>query len=350
MGSRVAAPEKCTVEGRIRMFNSRAGFTLAELLIVVAVIALVSGVGFAIYSGLLTDSNEAVSISMQQELMNLINAHMVAHGGRLPDGFDSLLRDQAASPYGGGFTDFGTAQYPLLVADDPKDAIYAGYDTNGDNVADSGAGSLGVNPAVHLGAFRSVTVAQLSDSDVETLRRLGITTLYDIDQSRDYFHGNVTYVRRPLKKSTELEAGEAPAMACILDPATCRNGIPIYEDFGVDLSDTDVYTREPANDTTNSDYPIMANDLDAAGRAAALQTQRFVVLGIGPNCTLVGDRKGGVQEAPACPIVAEGEYNRYFLVIKMPGGPTDMNAAVAGILDAKGKTIRGARAWATRTE
>lgn len=314
------------------------GFTLAEMLIVVAVIALVSGVGIMLYSGVLTDQNESVSIATQQQLMNQINTYMTTHGGRLPDGLDSLLRDQVAAPYAGSFTTAGSLQ----VADDPKDAVYAGYDVDPlDNAADSGAGSLGVDVAVHLGAFRGVTVAQLTASDLATLRSLGITTTYDIVTTRDFFHGNATYVKR------ELAEGD---LVCIIDPKTTRNGISIYQDFGVDLSDTDVYTRETANDTSDADYPIYSGDLDASGRAAAFQKQRFLVFGIGPNCKLIGDRKGGSQEAPTCPIVTDGTYNRYFLVIKMPGGPNDMNPAVAGILDAKGKSVRGARGWATRTE
>jgi prepilin-type N-terminal cleavage/methylation domain-containing protein len=320
------------------MSGRKSGFTLVELLIVVAILALVSGAAIALYNGVFTDSAENVSISTQQELMNTLGSYMAAHNNKLSDGYDSLLRDIAARPYTGTYTAIGTT---LEVADDPKDAIYAGYDASPvDNVADTNAGSKGVDTAAYLGHFRSLTVGKLTDSDIATLKDLGITYVYDILTTADFFHGNVSYVKRTLK------AGDP---VCMIDPRTARNGISVYKDFGVDLSDTATYTRAAA-DVNTGDYSVVKNDLDDAGRAAALKKQRFFVFGLGPNMTMLGDRKGGLQEASTCAIVKDGYYNRYFLVVKMPGGPNDMNPAVAGVLDAKGKTVRGAKSWATRTE
>jgi len=320
------------------MSGGRSGFTLVELLIVVAILALVSGAAIALYNGVFTDSAENVSIAMQQELMNTMSSYLAAHNNRLPDGFDSLLRDIVTKPYTGTYTAISTT---LEVADDPKDIFYVGYDVNpADNVADNTANSKGLDPAAYLGYFRSLTVGRLTDSDIATLKDLGITYVYDIVTTSDFFHGNVSYVKRALKTGDPV---------CLIDPRTARNGISIYKDFGVDLSDTATYTRAAA-DVNAGDYSIVKNDLDDAGRAAALKKQRFFVFGLGPNMTMIGDRKGGLQEAPTCAIVKDGCYNRYFLVIKMPGGPNDMNPAVAGILDSKGKTVRGARSWATRTE
>ncbi len=75
----------------------------------------------------------------------------------------------------------------------------------------------------------------------------------------------------------------------------------------------------------------------------------LLVFGIGKYCTMIGDRKAGLQEAPACGVVPSTEYNRYLIVVKMPSGPNDMDTQFAGILDAMGNNARAADSWATRT-
>lgn len=325
--------------------NRTQGFTLVELLIVVALLAIVSGLVVGLYNGAVKDSAETVSIATQKQLTNSINNFFQMHNSKLADGFDSLLRDQVGRPFGGTYTAVSTGG--LEVADNPKDAIYAGYDVVDnttlaapyDNIADPTAQSKGIDTAAYLGVFRSITVARLTQSDLATLNQLGIYSVNDVSVAGDFFHGEVSYVKRTLKVGDPV---------CIIDPRTVRNGISIYGDFGVDLSDTTTYTRATA--ATTGDYAVMVGDLDDTGRNKAIAKQRFFVFGIGPQCKLIGDRKGGLQDAPASSIVVDGAYNKYFLVIKMPGGPNDMSPAIAGILDPRGCTVRGARGWASRTE
>ena len=161
------------------------GFTLAELLIVVAIIAVVSAGVIGLYNGVVKDSAETVSIATQKELTNTINSFFQTHNGRLADGLDSLLRDQDVRPYTGTYTEVTTGG--LEIADDPKDAIYVGYDVVDnttlaepyDNEADPDAASRGLDDAAFLGAFRILTVAMLTDDDIETLNHLGITYVND---------------------------------------------------------------------------------------------------------------------------------------------------------------------------
>ncbi len=325
--------------------NGRKGFTLVELLIVVALIAIVSGLVVGLYNGAVKDSAETTSIATQKQLTNSVNNFFQLHNGKLADGFDSLLRDQVARPFGGTYTAVSTGG--LAVADNPKDAIYVGYDVADnttlaapyDNIADPTAQSKGIDTAAYLGVFRSITIAQLTSSDLATLNQLGIYTVNDVSVGGDCFHGDVTYVKRTLKVGDPV---------CILDPRTARNGISIYSDFGVDLSDANTYTRATA--ATAGDYAVSVNDLDDTGRNKAIAKQRFLVFGIGPACKMIGDRKGGLQDAPTSSIVVDGAYNKFFLVIKMPGGPNDMSPAIAGVLDPRGCAVRGARGWASRTE
>ncbi|MCX7806522.1 MAG: type II secretion system GspH family protein [Planctomycetota bacterium] len=325
------------------------GFTLVELLVVVAIIGIVASAAVALYNGAVRDSAEAVSIATQKELVNTFHSYMQLHGGLLPDGFDSLCRDIATRPYTGSWTNVGTSTSPIYVADDPKDILYVGHDvlnnetgaSGYDNLADPTAKSKGLDDWSFKGVFRMLTVGQLTASDVSTLNKMGITYVWDASVTSDMFHGwEINYVKRVLK------AGDPVVM---IDPRTARTGIATYQDFGVDLSDTATYPRATAQGGT-ADYPIYPNDLDDNGRAKAFQKQRFFVFGIGANCRIIGDRKGGLADKPTSGIVPEGYYNKYMLVIKMPSGPMDMSPAVAGVLDPRGATPRNARMWASRTE
>ncbi len=321
------------------------GFTLVELLVVVAIIAVISGAVVAIYNGAVKDSAETVSVATQKELVNTFNSYVQLHGGKLPDGFDSLCRDVVAAPYAGTWSAAGSLQ----LADDAKDILNIGYDVVNnttlaappDNLPDPTGKNKGLDPWSYKGVFRMLTVAQLSQSDVDTLNGLGITYVWDVPKASDMFHGwEVNYVKRVLK------AGDP---VVVIDPRTARCGIATYGDFGVDLSDTTAYLRVTGGSMTG-DYPAATGDLDDTARTSALSKQRFIVLGIGANCRIIGDRKGGLADKPTSGVVADGYYNKFMLVIKMPGGPMDMSPAVAGVLDPRGATPRNARMWASRTE
>ena len=311
--------------------KAKGGFTLVELLVVVTLIAIVATIAISLMSGASKDASETVNIANIKQLTGNMGAYMQLHDGSLPNKLDSLMNATSVAA-GGSYTPLvnGSSTTTVYVADVPGSLLYVGLDANRDGVIDDASGtSKGLDPAAWSGVFRSLTVSKLTASDITYLSSIGISTVYDITPAKDLFHGEFSYVERSLK------AGDP---VCVVDPTTARNGQGAYFDLGFhDLSNTTNYPR------------ATGGDLSSDGRAAAMVAARFLVFGVGPNATLVGDRKAGLQEAPNCAIEKTGYYKRYLLVVKSATGPNDMTTDFAGILDPQGNTSRAAASWATRT-
>lgn len=307
---------------------AKKGFTLVEMLVVVTLIAIVATIAISLLGGASRDAAESVNASNIKHLASCIGSYQQLHDGQLPDKLDSLM-SSANVAAGGSYTMLTTGVY---VADSPSTLLYIGMDANRDGaIDDTSYTSKGLDPAAWQTVFRSLTVSQLTSNDVSYLAGIGITKVYDTIPATSSFHGSERTQERALRYGDPV---------LTVDPQTSRNGKQLYFDLGFH----DIYN------TTN--YPVVSAsnlDLTSAGRSAAMGGARFLVFGIGKYCTMIGDRKAGLQEAPACGVVPSTEYNRYLIVVKMPSGPNDMDTQFAGILDAMGNNARAADSWATRT-
>jgi len=309
-------------------FRTRtSGFTLVEMLVVVTLIAIVATIAISLLGGASKDAAESVNTSNIKHITNQICSYQQLHGGLLPDKLDSLL---ASNKVANG------ASYTLLtngiyVVDNPGTVIYCGLDANMDGTIDStSCTSKGIIPAAWSGGFASLTVSQLTSNDVQKLTELGIATVQDFTSNGSLFNGLESYSDRT------LQVGD-PVVA--VDPNTIRNGRGAFNDLGYhDIMNT-------------SSYVYGATYLNSSAvRGLAMYNARFLVFGIGPNSTIVGDHKGGFQEAPACAVLTKGYYNRYLLVVRVGGrNPTDQASDFAGVLDPQGNTSRSADSWASRT-
>ena len=307
------------------------GFTLVELLVVIVIIAIISASVVALMSGLTTQSAVSMTYATEKQLTDEFNVYNKANRGILPNGYDSLMRDDYATTGTGAFTtDPTTGQIYLTSPASTSGFISVGKDTDQNSVTDPGASFKGLTVMLMGPGVQTLTVAHLRDSDLKALNSLGITYVYDIDHTADAADSSkLTYIKRT------LQVGD-PVMA--LDSNKAYGTMPTY-----------VTMNGSANTTTNKVGTVEAG--------TPLVKELYLVFGIGPKCTIVGNRVGGLQEAPICPTIVTTTsdkpkprtdyYNYYMAVIKMPYDTYD-KPSFAGILDSQGWNTQGGIQWYTR--
>jgi hypothetical protein len=102
-------------------------------------------------------------------------------------------------------------------------------------------------------------------------------------------------------------------------------GAAVYKAFGQDLK-------------------LAATATDADAQAAVQQSGWVLLLfGLGSQASIVGNRNGGIDDAPRSEILTGAYYRQYFLVVRVPTSPNAFNAEFVGVLDPKGQTARDAR-------
>ena len=312
----------------------RSGFTLIELLIVIALIAIISGISVGIYNSVTQKAAVIASMATQKELVNEVSAYMQMHNDRLPDGFDSLIRaDYGAA--GGSYATLGTytvvndpgSPYNLDVSADLS-LFIAQPVTN--SAAETQNINRGVHPDAYTGQSRVLTVKKLTADDVTLLSALGVKTLYDINGA-DLFNGVARTTKRPIAPGAPI---------CIIDPQGIA-GQRLYADLGVDLSNPTAFPLK-GSQTGGSSWDD-SKELSTAGRTSALKNTMFYVVALGSNSKMIGDGSAGLKEAPVSGVVVKGYYNRFSVVIKKGMLNTDRAGNFAGILDPKGNGSSAAR-------
>lgn len=326
---------------KYRFGQNKRGFTLPELLIVVAIVAVLSTMAITMYGNLQDDSAETINVANIKRISSSLTTYSTVNGGSLPNKVDSLVRSDAdALPGVGAYSGDGSEATNILV---DHSAFYIGMDTDDDGLVDDDTEARGLgdaneeNSAVDPNwAFHSLIPARLTQQDVEDLKKVGITSVYDFNPDSDLWYGE-----SPRSDERELVAGGLVAM---IDPMNIQVGQGLYSRLGF-----------PVEDLIGEKGAGPRGALTEEQRERALDAtdgRRFFVFGLGSKCTLIGAPNCGLQEAPQCKIVKDERYNNYFMVVSMRrNSPTDQSKPrFRMILDSTGKDAVSALSWSTRTE
>ena len=361
----------------------KQGFTLIELIVVIAILAFVTVVGIHSYGNIR---------EVQAKKMNLANIKRVYHAlatyqelnremGRTEyfKGFDSLIDVSSSGTWYGtpGEIDFGDYQITsskgsqtiscdarqvkngLGIYDGSWKVLGATYDATG-----SGNGAIaGLEVAQQenkgmrfTGLYKSLGIYYLSEEDVKLLRGAGISTVFFHNPSTAQAHGAsrggycsaVTTENGVSLSADKLKIkgggpGFRPDMSAFYQTYV-TNGLPvamiipsssIYDDLGYDLALT--------NGVPSESY---AKD--------AVSKVKLVCFGIGQNAECVINQMG-LGEAPHNPVYDRTNYRNYIAVfaIKKGGQGVTSTCRLAGIIDCAGKTYKSAEYdvnWTTQLD
>ncbi|MBI4615922.1 MAG: prepilin-type N-terminal cleavage/methylation domain-containing protein [Planctomycetes bacterium] len=254
----------------------RSGFTLLELLLVIAILAIVSGTLIVAYDGLETKSAQGQATYNIAAVDSAIRTHRVVNKGLFADEWDSLLFvDNAATP--------------------------------------TSWNRINLMPAKLRGKLGPHT---LTADGVKALSAAGITKLRYLDGAKGY-------------NNADRPAGTDPAIPNrAFDNPTRGWGATVTLAAGVQVAVVEAEGIANFNGSTPTNSSRLR---DTAGLDDSIR-HIVVAVGLGNNCTMVKSeerRSAGLSEAPVYKNVLPHEYGRFIALFHVASD----NGAKGGTAD-----------------
>ena len=315
----------------------KKAFTLIELLIVVALIAIISTLAVTKLGNVRETSARKVSLANQVQIGRSVDSYMTLNNGRI-DRLDSLLDDEVAVQGGNGFYDSTGSSLSRTGA-----GFYLGPDDAGfplpEAVADADSG---LTPNLVNNVFVPYS---LSKAEVNALANRGFryvmrhTTYANTDprtaygnkgDDGAYLTDDKTVGLDPVRSACIPRAITNGMVVAAISPFTPA-GRAIYRDCGMQL----LATHETA-----AEYRASENEVKAE---VAAQGGALLAFGLGAEASIIGDIRGGLDVEPICTYPNKKFYNRYILLFRVR---TTTNAGLlefVGVIDPCGNIVRAAR-------
>lgn len=313
----------------------KKGFTLVELIMVVAIIAIVSMLAVSKIGNLRDASARKVSVANQQAIGRAVEVWLNAHGQGRINRLDSLLTyEQAKGASSGSGFDYGRTNETnrtsswlyrgwasIVEAERMQNegltpelcAVLVPYGLNAHEAA-SFTRHLGLNFVMHhLATPGSVHEGEKTMNG--TILRDPASLCASPERAAAYAH------------SVTNAGGEGCYLAAIT-PVT-EAGRRIYRDCGQDLMDTEV----------NAVYDEAAAEREVQATGGVL-----FAFGLGENASLIGAAQGGLEAVPQADFPPARHYRNYILLFRLRKNAAGTEIPeFAGVLDPCGQTIRQAR-------
>ena len=267
VAGKLAAIEPNHVGGKLgrklqALKKKRGGFTLLELLVVVAILAAVAGTATIILRDTDRKASAAAHVAMMDELSKGIQTFRVLNEGKFPDLYDSLMARAANNLTGATAADFSAVVNTDLT------------------------GSLAVS-------------ANLTAADVAQLNKFGFNRLRIINNAAD-----------PNTAAGTGDCSNANIKALINDTSSNGEDVTNSNIFrtGIGCGFGTHYTIAAGDALPVWDTAVQAN----ADRIKMPLNSRVYAFGIGPDASLFDPQtRGALSNVPTYRHVAQDEYNRF---------------------------------------
>lgn len=294
--SRIESIDASAVRGRAlrRQLNGlkkkSGGFTLLELLVVVAILAAIAGTATIMLQDTDRKASAAAHVAMMDELSKGIQTFRVLNQGMYPDNFDSLL-------------------------------------ANGTNSLTGASELTGFVSADLLGSISTTT---LSATDIEALSSVGIKTAKVLNNTLDPNGASDGDCKTgaDIQKLLKSKSTDITAQNIFKDGTTADNngnGCGFAAGATLTAGDTVYRWNENANVRVNAGV----ND-------------RLIAFGVGPDSTLFAPSTiGALSNVPVYRHVQPTEYNRFIVLwnVSTTGGQASFQAIVDGAGDTKDEEL-----------
>lgn len=292
------------------------GFTLIELVMVIAILAIISTLAVGKFGQIQKKAARQVSIANQQNIGRIVDSHVLVNHGGL-NRLDALVNYDCATVSSDGFGTFATA------------GLYTGPDSAEAQVREKNSGLspelLAVLCTYKLNEAESLALGD--DLGVKFVMR----HWRKIGEAPDKGDDGSVVTDASVAADAELSACVAttnePGLVCAAITGMNDAGRAIYRDCGQDMLATDA-TLAAAS---------VREEIAATGGA-------LLAFGLGDSASIIGSTHGGIDAAPFSEVVQGKYYRRYILLVRLvPESGGGVSAEVAGVLDPEGNTIRKAR-------
>lgn len=312
--------------------NKNSGFTLVELIMVIALIAIVSTLAISKYGNLKSTAARKVSVANQQAVGRAFETFLALNDGKL-NRLDALV-DAGSSSSSEGF-DFGDQGALGAVG-----GLYRGPDDIGSLTRETVDAR---NAGLHPGLVEVLCSYTLDASEAAALRDLGLkyvmqhNTYAEGYPSQHYTNDDGSIPQAADGLDPELSACVARAvtngLVCAAVNGRTDFGRVIYQDCGQDLLPTARWGQSYDESTVKSEIAATGGPL--------------LAFGLGSSSSIVGASNGGIDAAPYSEVVNTKYYRQYIVLFRIrssgSGSATVKTAEFAGVIDPEGNSIRKAR-------
>jgi len=320
----------------------KKAFTLIELLMVIALIAIVSTLAVSKLGGVREVSARKVSLANQKAVERAVEAYLV-NGGRL-NRLDSLLyAGDGGAPLTGGTE--GDFDFTAVSTAESRNGLYLGP-------SDDESARIEQNSGITPDLQKILCLYTLNRAQAEALNtRLGLrhvmaatayadaaqTAFPSLHYNKDRAYGDGTVPNA----SDGLDPNASFCVATLvtnsmrfvaINPMTDL-GRTVYQACGQELMNTKSWGE------TYTESEVRA---EVAAKGGPL-----LAFGLGDAASIIGKSDAGLEDAPYATFVQKRYYSRYILLFRLKtigaGSVSQVIPEFAGVIDCEGNTVRAAQ-------